>query len=114
MATCNHRLPADLWRFVDSERWTYARTMPQWPHEYLVRDRVDQALFERLVKHIRSHGFQGRFYRRAITYFGQDGLLYWTMGAPVNETTIINRCRVEDSYEFRLAHGTLPDESGTE
>jgi len=32
----------------------------------------------------------------------------------VNETTIINRCRVEDSYEFRLAHGTLPDESGTE
>jgi len=113
MATNAHRLPADLRRFVDSERWTYAKTMPRWPHEYLVRDRVDAGLFERLVEHIRAHGFQGRFYHRAITYFEEDGLLYWTMGAPVNETTIINRCRTEDSYEYRLAHGTLPDERDT-
>ena len=113
MATNAHRLPADLRRFADGERWTYAKTMPRWPHEYLVRDRVDAGLFERLVEHIRAHGFQGRFYHRAITYFEEDGLLYWTMGAPVNETTIINRCRTEDSYEYRLAHGTLPDERDT-
>jgi len=29
------------------------------------------------------------------------------MGAPLEETTIINRCRKEDTYEYRLLNGTL-------
>ena len=32
--------------FADRETWTYAKTMPKWPHEYLVRERVgDEDLF---------------------------------------------------------------------
>lgn len=58
--------------------------------------------------HIRAHGRQGRFYERALTYYEEAGLVYWTMGVPVGETTIINRCRSEDTYEQRLANGTLP------
>ena len=30
-------------------------------------------------------------------------------GAPVEETTIINRCKKEDTYEVRLAEGRLPE-----
>jgi hypothetical protein len=37
------------------------------------------------------------------------GLVYWTMGAPLEETIIINRCRKENSYEYRLLKGTLPE-----
>jgi len=102
------RLPEDLARFVQTERWTYARTMPKWPHEYLVRERVDPELFERMVRHIRANGYEGRFYQAPITYFEEGGLVYWTMGAPVEETIIINRCRKEDSFEYRVEHGTLP------
>ena len=105
----SHELPSNLKRFVDSEEWTYAKTMPEWPHEYLVRDRVDTQLFELLARHIREHGLEGRFYRRVLTYFAEDGLLYWTMGEPIEETTIINRCRDQDSFENRLRNGTLPD-----
>jgi hypothetical protein len=43
-----------------------------------------------------------------ITYYDEDGLVYWTMGAPVEETTIINRCRKEQTYEYRLANDDLP------
>jgi hypothetical protein len=57
----------------DSERCTYAKTMPDWPHEHLVRDRVDQQIFERLVLHIRSNGYVGCFYRKEITYEEADG-----------------------------------------
>ena len=30
------------------------------------------------------------------------------MGAPLSETTIVNRCRSEDTYARRLSLGTLP------
>ena len=101
-------LPEDLRRFVSDAQWTYAKTMPSWPHEYLVRERVDQELFERMVMHIRSNGYEGCFYQKKITYYHEDGLVYWTMGAPLHETTIINRCRKEDTYEYRSMHGNLP------
>lgn len=100
--------PPELLAFVTEQRWVFAKTMPQWPHEYIVRKRVDEKLFEQLAKHILTHGCKGRFYQKAITYYDEAGMVYWTMGAPLDETTIINRCRKEDSYEYRLRHGTLP------
>ncbi len=45
-----------------------------------------------------------------ITYFDEDGLVYWTMGAAIEETTIINRCSKESTYEYRLKMGTLPED----
>lgn len=87
--------------------------MPEWPHEYLVRSKVDEDLFVQLVEHIRAHGFEGRFYNKPITYFAEGGMIYWTMGAPVEETVVINRCRAEDSYESRRKNGTLPEDLKT-
>lgn len=102
-----------LRNFVDSEHWTFAKTMPAWPHEYIVRDRVDRDLFVALVHHIRANGYVGKFYRRDMTYFDDRGLMYWTMGSPVEETIVVNRCRKEDSYEARLLKGTLPAWKGS-
>ena len=82
--------------------------MSEWPHEYIVRERVDERLFEELVRHIRAHGREGNFYQQVLVYYEEAGLTYWTMGAPLHETTIVNRCRVEDTYERRLATGRLP------
>jgi hypothetical protein len=98
-----------LRHFVDTEKWTYAKTMPEWPHEYLVRDRVDEEMFVAMVRHIRAHGYEGRFYKRKITYFDEAGMTYWTMGSPIEETTIINRCVKENTFEAREKAGTLPD-----
>ena len=40
------KFPANLKAFVDREAWTFAKTYADtWPHEYLVRDRVDEDLF---------------------------------------------------------------------
>ena len=50
----------------------------------------DGSLFELFVRHIREHRFGGRSY----TYFEVDGWKYWTMGAPVEETRVINCARV--------------------
>ena len=101
-------LQEDLRVFIDSFQWTYAKTMPEWPHEYIVHDRVDEALFIKLVEHIRMLGYQGYFYKMNITYYDFNGMTYWTMGAPIDETVIINRYRKEDTYEVRLKEGRLP------
>lgn len=101
-------LPESLRAFVDAAPWTFARTMPEWPHEYIVRRDVDDDLFMALVRHIRSNGVSQKFYRTKRKYLQDRGLLYWTMGEPLKETTIINRCRIEDSYEIRAQNGTLP------
>ena len=100
--------PKELLAFVKEQEWVFAKTMPKWPHEYIVRERVDQELFEHLVQHIRKHGYEGRFYQKTLTYYDEGGMTYWTMGAPLEETTIINRCREDDTYERRLQNGTLP------
>lgn len=103
--------PEDLRNFVQAAKWTFAKTMPQWPHEYIVRDRVDESLFEQLVRYIRANGCEAPFYDEKYIYFEEGGMLYWTMGEPVKETTIINRCKKENSYETRLKKGTLPVET---
>jgi len=83
--------------------------MPKWPHEYIVRERVDDVLFVKLIEHIRNNGYQEYFYDEKITYCDEDDLVYWTMGVPIEATTIINRCYKENTYESRLANGTLPE-----
>jgi hypothetical protein len=97
----------ELLEFISKEKWTFAKTMPEWPHEYLVRERVDEPLFIKLVEHIRFNGYQGSFYKKEITYYEDAGLVYWTMGAPIVETIIINRCLKENTYESRLANSTI-------
>ena len=95
--------------FIEKSSWIFAKTYAKtWPHEYIVRDQVDEALFIALVEHIRANGYVGKFYKMDITYFDEDGMVYWTMGDPIETTTIINRCTKEQSYEYRLAHDDLP------
>ena len=110
-------LPSELVRFVKTADWVFAVTYAKtWPHHYIVKDRVDETLFLKLVRHIRRYGYEGRFYNTPITYFDHGGNVYWTMVPPVGdpgwyppeEETIINRCPADATYEARLRAGTLP------
>ncbi len=99
----------ELRDFIKNLEWTFAKTYAAtWPHHYIVRERVDEKLFIQMVEHIRAFGYGGRFYKMKLIYFEEDGYVYWTMGAPIEETTIINRCTKENTYEYRLKMGTLP------
>ena len=105
----NRELTGSLRLFIDGQNWIFAKTYAKtWPHEYIVRDQVDETLFVALVEHIRANGYVGKFYKMDITYFDEDGIVYWTMGDPIETETIINRCSKEQSYEYRLAHNDLP------
>ena len=89
--------------YIAQVRWQFARTMPQWPHEYTVRVwRPElEATFEAFAVLIRQTGRVKSWPRDAErpryhhTYLTIDGWEYWTMGAPIPETTVINRARVD-------------------
>jgi len=91
----------NLTAFVVGQKWTFAKTYATtWPHESIVRAKVDEDLFVGLVQqHIRGNGFEADFYDKLIKYFEEDGLLYWTMGSPMEKTTIVNRCKTKQSYD---------------
>ena len=89
----------DARAYIAQVRWQFARTMPQWPHEYTVRAwRPDlEREFLEFVVLIRRDGVVKPWPRDAsspryrLTYLELDGWEYWTMEAPVPETTVINR-----------------------
>jgi len=81
--------------FVAAAPWRFAATMPQWPHEYTLRRQHDPQVFEAAVRFIRQHGYQARWGRAIRTYVNLDGKRYWGMGAPVEQTILINRAALD-------------------
>jgi hypothetical protein len=89
--------------YIARVRWQFAKTMPQWPHEYTVREwRPDlEPAFLEFAVLIRAEGVVKPWPRDAVhpryhhTYLELDGWEYWTMGSPLPETTVINRARTD-------------------
>jgi GTP pyrophosphokinase len=96
-------LPEKLEEFIKGTLWTFAKTYARkWPHEYIVREKVDQVLFDELAAYIDGHGYESHFYDRKQIYFDHAGHTYWHMD------NIINRCPEADTYHRREAEGRLP------
>ena len=67
--------------------------MPEHPHYYTVKEWNPELEdeFVLFVEHIRKYGYQKRFFKKMMTYYDIGDYTYWTTGAPVEETTVINR-----------------------
>ena len=85
--------------------WTFAKTMPFAPHEYIVKDKcpLTDAEFMFFVDLQRSFGVNEQWGKYINPYLYIDDYKYWTMGAPMEETTVINRakaCVVDDAHKL--------------
>ncbi len=95
--------------FVSSSEFQFAKTMADIPHEYTLRKKAaSDERFADAVQFIRDNGFRRRFSSRFYTYYRLGGYVYWTMGAPVDETILINRAVEErDGPGVERAQGHL-------
>ena len=85
--------------------WKFAKTMPFAPHEYIVRDKcpLTDEEFVYFLDMQRRFGVKERWGKYNNPYLYIDDYKYWTMGAPNDETTVINRakaCVVDDAHEL--------------
>lgn len=76
-------------------QWTFAKTMPQCPHEYIVRGKcpLTEAEFLYFVDVQRRFGVYERWGKYNFPYLHIDGYKYWTMGDSYENTIIINRAK---------------------
>jgi hypothetical protein len=107
--TLDKPLPDDVRRFVESTSWRFAKTYAAtWPHEYVVRTPENTTMLVALSRHVFEYGTDGRFYSQIRKYHHEGGKVYWSMDPTPEATTLINRCDEAQTYEARLAAGTLP------
>ena len=94
-----HNALAELQNTVAALDWRFAKTMPQWPHWYIVRDPNIENVYVKLFQATIDHGKWEYFFKkqRQYLYLG-DGFKYWRMTDDLNKSRIINRCHEVDSY----------------
>ena len=100
--------PGDARNYVAEVSWRFAKTMPQWPHEYTVRAwRPDlEEGFCAFASLIRTEGVVKPWPRDAAMpryrhpYLELDDWQYWTMSPDIEEVEVINRARLDDE-EYR-------------
>lgn len=86
---------------LESKNWIFAKTMPQNPHWYTLRRQwLDDDAFDDVVKFIRANGYKEKFKKNWYTLLNLNGYKYWTMGAPIDQTILINRKPVDYQSEY--------------
>ena len=96
--------------FIRHRRWQEAVTYRDTaPHECTGRkwvpDEAGNVDFEQFVALIRRFGHADFYYRIRHLYWVVDEFKYWTMGWPVDETTVINRARVDAAEPWKDRSG---------
>lgn len=92
--------------FIADRYWqeavTYRTTAP---HEYTVREwrrgKRANAAFDRFVTLVRRFGYADYYYQTRHIYWHIDEHKYWTMGWPLDETTVINRAHLATPEPWR-------------
>lgn len=88
-------------KFIDRHEWTFAKTMPETPHWYVNAKKLqpeDRQEFYWAVQYIRDQGVPELFRKSYYTYLYLDEYKYWSMGAPVQETFILNRAKTDQTH----------------
>ena len=73
-----------------SFEWTFAKTMPQCPHEYIVRGKTAaDATYFAMFRTIEARGVWGKWNDTPRQYLHPgDGFYYWKMMNDINESII--------------------------
>jgi hypothetical protein len=85
-----------------------AKTMPEIPHEYTVRDEANEEAYVALFQAIAADGVFERWRGRKKRYlYPGDGWKYWAMTSAVWHSRILNRMRIADDIDRLRAEGQL-------
>ena len=74
-----------------------AKTMPESPHEYVVRTPENEAAYVALFNLIVEQGVHEKWGRYRYQYwYPGDGWKYWRMTTDIRQSRVLNRARAEE------------------
>jgi len=100
-------------QFVDQVKWRFAKSVPNWPHFYIVaKELTDQATFQLAKSFVKEFGYDGKFFDLDVRYLDANGWTYWAspLAEPLELQFMLNRCKSEFTYESLAKAGQLPPE----
>lgn len=80
-------------QLLQAASWRFASTLPNNPHRYTLLEHWDAEEFASVAQFIRDAGYKSMFGGKEYTQLNINEYYYWTMGAPIEETRLINRKR---------------------
>lgn len=97
--------------FIATVTWRFAKTMPQWPHWYVMKawNPGREAEFMELVRRVFEEGRDEQWgtgeHERTVRYYYAGGYKYWVMDPTIEATDLINRARTDgkgpaDGFDF--------------
>ena len=96
-------------KFIAEVEWRFAKTMPQWPHWYVMKkwNPGRESEFVELVRLIFEKGRDEKWgvgtpHERTVRYFYDGGYKYWVMDPTIDETDLINRARLDGKVTGRV------------
>lgn len=90
----------DVAEKLGSANFIFAKSMPKFPHFYTLRQDWDDKEFEDVVVFIRKNGKIRNWYGQKYIYYDLNGYEYWTMGASISETILINKAKRRTMNEY--------------
>jgi hypothetical protein len=82
---------------TEQTKFTFAKTMANIPHSWIVRSDYDDNTFLAAMEFIRDNGYQERFYSKVYTYYNVGEYKYWVMTGKDGfncKGAIINRAKI--------------------
>jgi len=97
-------------------KWTFAKTMPQDPHEYIVRSKTaDDETYIAMFQTIEDRGVWRTWGNTQYQYlYPGDGYYYWKMTDDITESKILNRAKEEIKDEGKIPLGLYHHYKGNE
>jgi hypothetical protein len=93
--------------FIATQEWRFAKTMPQWPHWYIIRGEGNRCRdFDRLAQLVHRHGENDKWGSKTRCYFRVGSYKYWVLDEVMNRAEPIPSAEVRRRGEAWLrAHG---------
>ncbi len=85
---------------IEKHPFRFAKTMPENPHWYTLRKEWDNEEFDDAVRDLRAFGRISWFKGYPYVGWNANGFYYWTMGAPIHKTILINRKPIQEEHPY--------------
>jgi hypothetical protein len=83
-------------QWLEGRNWIFAKSRADNPHWYCLRRNAgDESTFEQVVEHLREYGSPYVWWGSTYLQYPAGRYAYWSMGASVENTELINRKSLE-------------------